>query len=92
MPEDLDLFLSEDGLPCVFGAQQFLGILDQPAQVLDFEPAKAQSIEYELRFITAQASLVRQQSGTVAGVAYSVRSAPRQIGDGAFSLVILTKV
>lgn len=91
MPEDLDLFLSEDGLPCVFGAQSFLGILDQPAQVLDFEPTKVQTIEYELRFITSQASLTRGETGTVAGVAYSVRSAPRQIGDGAFSLVTLTK-
>ncbi len=92
MPEDLDLFLSEDGLACVFGAQEFLGILDQPAQILDFEPAKAQSVEYQLRFITSQASLARGATGTVAGVAYSVRSAPRQIGDGAFSLVTLTKV
>lgn len=91
MPEDLDLFMSEDGLPCVFGAQSFLGILDQPAQVLDFEPAKVQTIEYELRFISAQASLSRGEAGTVGGVAFIVRSAPRPIGDGAFSLVTLTK-
>jgi hypothetical protein len=92
MPEDLDIFLSEDGLPCVFGAQSFLGILDQPAQVLDFEPARVQTIEYELRFISTQASLSRGESGTVGGIAYTVRSAPRQVGDGAFSLVTLTKV
>ena len=92
MPEDLDLFLSEDGLPCVFGGQSFLGILDQPAQIVDFEPVKAHTIEYELRFISTQASLSSNEAGTVGGIAYTVRSAPRPIGDGAFSLVTLNKV
>ena len=36
-------YLADFGLPCIFGAASFLGILDQADEVQDFAPAKAHS-------------------------------------------------
>ena len=84
-------YLADFGLPCIFGAASFLGILDQADEVQDFAPAKARSRQYTLRYASAQAVLTRGLAGTVAGVAYTVREAPDQVGDGLFSTVLLTK-
>ena len=91
MTEDLSIFLADTGQPCVFGSYSFLALLDQPDSVNHMEPAHVQTREYELRFITAQAVLVRNMTGTVNGVAFKVRDAPKAYGDGAFSTVLLTK-
>ena len=92
MTEDPSIFLFDEGVPCVFGAYSFLAILDQPDSVTMLEPAHVQTREYELRFISAQAVLTRKQAGTVKGVAYTVRDAPKPYADGVFSTVTLTKV
>lgn len=90
--EDLSVFLADFGVPCIAGAAQFMGLLDQPDQLLDLQRASAHSRQYELTYRTAQAVLVRDQAVTVNGGAYTVREAPRQVDDGAFSRVLLTKV
>lgn len=90
--EDPAVFLADWGVPCVFGASSFLALLDQPDSATLLEPAHVMSREYELRYITAQAVLTRQQTGTVNGVAFKVREAPQQVADGVFSTVRVTKV
>lgn len=90
--EDLDAFLADFGMPCVFGASSFRALLDQPDEVMDLGRASAQSRQYAITYRTDQAALTRGQAGTVEGVAYTVREAPRQVDDGRFSRCILTKV
>lgn len=91
-------FLADFGQACVAtptdGSQavRFVGLLDQPTALLDLGRASAHSQQYELRYPTRAVQLVRDQAVTVAGVAYTVREAPRQLGDGAFSTVLLSKV
>lgn len=54
---------------------------------------EAQSAEYELEFETAAIPrLKRGDALQVAGVAYTVRSAPRMQGDGYYTRVLLDKV
>lgn len=90
--EDLSGFLRDWGVPCIAGAQQFLGMLDQPDEVLSLERARIHSRQYDLTYITAEATLHEGDPLTVDGVAYTVREAPRQVDDGAFSRVLLSKV
>ncbi|WP_428421962.1 head-tail joining protein [Methylibium sp.] len=95
--EDLDAFLAEFGVPCTFGGTPFLALLDQPDQLMDLQRVQAHSRQYELTFRTDAAALVRDMAGTVErpkGVftAYTVREAPRQVDDGAFSKVLISKV
>lgn len=89
--EDPALYLADYGLACIAGAQQFMGILDQPAQVLPGEFAGAHTVEYTLTYISAQASLARNASISVGGVAYTVRTAPMALSDGTFSQALLSK-
>lgn len=90
--EDLDVFLADFGVPCIAGAQQFVGLLDQPDELLTFPRADAHSRQYELTYRGDKASLSRDQAVSVNGVAFTVREAPRQVDDGAFSRVLLSKV
>lgn len=90
--EDLQGYVNDFGVPCVFGAFSFLGIFDQADIVQDLQPLHVQTREYELRYITSQATLTRGQAGTVEGVAYKVREAPLSLADGAFSSVRISKV
>lgn len=90
--EDLAPFISDFGLPCIAGAQQFMGLLDQPDELQQLQRGGAHTREYNLTYISTQATLTRGEAVAVAGVAYSVREAPRQVGDGAFSAVLLSKV
>jgi hypothetical protein len=92
LAEDFDAFLADFGVACVAGAVTFMGVLDQPDELVEFQRANAHSREYELTYRTAVATLTRGQTLTVAGVAYTVREAPRQVDDGAFSRVLLSKV
>lgn len=88
----LDTFLADQGVPCVAGAVSFRGLLDQPDELLSLPRADAHSRQYELTYITGRVTLTRDQAVTVDGVAYTVREAPRQVDDGAFSAVLLSKV
>lgn len=89
--EDLDAFLADFGLPCVAGVVSFTGILDQPDEVLNLTHADALSREYDLTYKTAAVTLTRGGALTVDGVAFTVREAPRQIDDGAFTRARLSK-
>jgi hypothetical protein len=90
--EDLSVFLADFGVPCIAGAASFLGILDQPDEIEQLGYAPVQSTDYALMYTTVQATLRRGDAITVNNVAYTVREAPRQQGDGAFSRVLLSKV
>lgn len=89
--EDPSAFLADCGLPCTAGSASFLGLLDQPDELLQLQRAGALSRQYELTFITADVVLTRDQTVTVNGQAYTTREAPRQVDDGVFSRVLLTK-
>jgi hypothetical protein len=89
--EDLEAFLEDFGVPCQAGAVDFTGLLDQPDELMQLQRASAHSRQYELTYITASVPLTRDQAVTVKGAAYTVREAPRQVDDGAFSRVLLSK-
>lgn len=89
--EDLSVFLADFGVPCVFGAAQFAAIFGQEDDVLELPRAGTVSRQYTITYRTDQATLTRGQAGTVAGVAYTVREAPKQVDDGAFTRCLLSK-
>jgi hypothetical protein len=89
--EDLGAFLEDFGVPCRAGAVNFTGLLDQPDELMQLQRASAHSRQYELTYITTAVALTRDQEVTVNGVAYTVREAPRQVDDGAFSRALLSK-
>lgn len=95
--DDPAVYLADFGVPCtatpVGGGQAvlFTGMFDQPSALLSMGMTAAHSQQYELRYITAKVTLVRDQAVTVSGKAYTVREAPRQIGDGVFSAVLLSR-
>lgn len=82
LTEDLDIFLVDFGVSCTAGAITANGILDMPSQVIS--DGMVLSTDYTL---TARASnfgsLVRGDSITVDGTAYTVREA-MLIDDGKF--------
>lgn len=90
--EDLTGYLADFGVPCVFASFTFTAIFDQPETVDDFGPAKVQSAQYSIRFVTSQAALTPGLVGTVGGVAFKTRDTPRPYADGVFSTCLLTKV
>ncbi len=91
MQEDLQLYVDDYGVPCVFGAFTFKAIYDAPAELEDFSMVKAHTVQHQIRYITAQATLTRGMGGTVDGLNFTVREAPLPVGDGKFSTVLLTK-
>lgn len=96
--DDPAAFLADFGVCCtaapVNGGQavSFVGLWDQPSALLDLGRASAHSQQYELRYITGSVDLVRNQAVTVKGVAYTCREAPRQLADGVYSSVLLTRI
>lgn len=87
--EDLDIFLADFGVSCTAGAVTANGILDMPSQILS--DGMVLSTDYTL---TARASnfgnLIRGNSITVDGVAYTVRET-MLIDDGKFVQIALQK-
>ena len=80
--EDLDIFLADFGVSCTAGATTANGILDMPSQVIS--DGMVLTTDYTL---TARASnfgsLIRGDSITVDGTAYTVRET-MLIDDGKF--------
>ena len=72
LSEDLDIFLADFGVSCTAGATTANGILDMPSQVIS--DGMVLTTDYTL---TARASnfgsLIRGDSITVDGTAYTVR-------------------
>lgn len=89
--EDLDAFVEDFGVSCSAGGVSFTGLLDQPDELMDLQRITAHSRQYLLTYKTAAVTLTRDVAVTVAGVAYTVREAPRQVDDGAFSRVLLSR-
>lgn len=89
--EDPSVFLADFGVPCQAGSVQFVALLDQPDEAMHLQRAAPLSRQYELVFATADVALARGVAVTVNGQAYHVREEPRQVDDGVFSRVLLTK-
>lgn len=89
--EDTAAFLADWGRPCQAGAVSFTGMLDQPDELMQLQRASVHSRQYELTYRTSDVELQRSDAVTVDGQAYTVREAPRQVDDGAFSRVLLSK-
>ena len=91
MAENLDAFLAHFGVPCLADSVPFLGLLDQPDELQQLARVGAHTRQYELTYRSDAVALVRDQAVVVKGVPHQVREAPRQIGDGAFSRVLLSR-
>lgn len=90
--DDLDAFTADMGTPCVAdNGAAFTALLDQPDQLLDLQRVAVHTREYEITYRTSAVTLARGQTVSVAGVSHTVREAPRQLDDGAFSVALLTK-
>ena len=89
LTEDLDTFLADFGVTCTSGATTAKGLLDMPSQVIS--DGMVLTTDYTL---TARASvfgsLVRGDSITVDGAAYTVRET-MLIDDGKFVQLGLQK-
>lgn len=86
-----ELFLRNFGELCLAKGAQFLGLLDQPDAIQQMQRVRVHTREYELTYISEVVSLSVGDSVSVNGSPYTVREAPRQLDDGAFSVALLTK-
>ena len=87
--EDLGIFLADFGVSCTAGAVTALGILDMPSQVL--ANGMVLSTDYTLTARTSNfGSLIRGDSITVDGTAYTVREV-MLMDDGKFVQLGLQK-
>lgn len=85
--EDLDVFLADFGVSCTAGATTALGILDMPSQVIS--DGMVLTTDYTLRARTSDfGSLIRGDSITVDGTAYTVRET-MLLDDGKFIEIAL---
>lgn len=89
--EDLDAFLADFGVPCLAAGTAFMALLDQPDELLPLGRAVAHSRQYALTYRSDAVVLAREAEVVVAGIPHVVREAPRQIDDGAFSSVLLSR-
>ena len=88
--EDLDLFLTDFGVPVSTGVVSGLGILDLPSQVV--ADGRVLTTDYKLTVKTSQfGGLLYGDAITVDGANYQVREAMK-VDDGQFSELFLTKL
>jgi len=87
--EDLDVFLADFGVSCTAGATTANGILDMPSQVISDGMVLTTDYTLTTRFSNF-GSLVRGDSITVDGTAYTVRET-MLIDDGKFVQIALQK-
>ena len=82
LTEDLDIFLADFGVSCTAGATTANGILDMPSQVIS--DGMVLTTDYTLTArASAFGSLIRGDSITVDGTAYTVRET-MLLDDGKF--------
>ena len=87
MSENIDILLTEFGVPCSFGRVDFVGLVDKPDRDLDFGSPGVRVHDYTLTFRTG--AVVLKDGDTVfvdvedggAPIQCKVRS-PRAIDDG----------
>jgi hypothetical protein len=89
LTEDLDTFLADFGVTCTSGATTAKGLLDMPSQVIS--DGMVLTTDYTLRAKSSDfGSLVRGDSITVSGTAYTVRET-MLLDDGVFVEIALQK-
>lgn len=92
--EDLDTFLEDHGVPCLVAGHQILGILDQPADVMQFDVGGVQSNMRDLTVKTSDVIALAIKAKTaiaVNGVNYEVRQLD-QPDDAAFTILKVRKL
>jgi hypothetical protein len=88
--EELDLFLTDFGLPVSAGGMTGVGVLDMPSQVV--ADGMVLTTDYKLTVKTsAFGGLLYGDGITVDGVNYQVREAMK-VDDGKFTELMLTKL
>lgn len=91
LTDDLPILLADFGVQCSYDGVQFKALLDEPDVIVQLQHADGHSRQYQLTYITSAVAPRRNQPITVGGQAYTVRQAPEQLSDGAFSRVMLSK-
>jgi hypothetical protein len=87
--EDLNLFLSDFGVPVSAGAVTGVGIFDMPSQIV--ADGMVLTTDYRLTVKTADfGSLIYGNTITVDGASYTIREAMK-VDDGKFTELMLTK-
>ena len=89
--EDEAAFLADMGLPCSAGGVAFVALFDQADAIVDLSRVGVHSRQYTLTYQSAAVTLRRDQAVTVNGAAYTVREAPQQLDDGAFTRAVISK-
>ena len=57
MRENIDILLTEFGVPCTFGRTSFVGLIDAPDRDFDFGSTGVRSVDYLLTFKTGAVEL-----------------------------------
>ena len=90
--EDPADFLADFGVTVTAGATTGLGILDMPGEYIGPD-GRIITTEYVLRAETSKfGTLEYNDSLTVNSESYTVRETPLMVDDGAFCLVLLSKI
>jgi hypothetical protein len=89
--DDEAAFLADMGVPCSAGAVAFVALFDQADALVDLSRAAVHTRQYTLTYRSSAVTLTRGQAVTVNGAAYTVREAPQQLDDGAFTRAVVTK-
>ena len=91
--DDLDFYLEDHGVPCVVAGQSILGILNQAADVMQFDLGGAGSTMSDLTVKTSDVNALAitvKTSIAVNGVRFEVRQLD-QPDDGAFTILKVRK-
>lgn len=92
--DDLDFYLEDHGVPCVVAGGSLVGILNQDADIVQFDIGHAQSAMRDLTVKTSDVvalGIAAKVAITINGVGYEVRQLD-QPDDGAFTILKVRKL